>query len=147
LRYSRFSINAIGFFGADKVALGSRFDIPDGDEEDWLSAVLPALEDRPGKLLGDLAVAHFSYNVQEQELLKTDILERYYALAGVALPQHLRTVIKPRLSDTLRPWRVRKRQAREPYCRIYLSDAPETARSSGDLRAWTPPDRAQPAEL
>jgi hypothetical protein len=89
-RLSRFSINAFGFFGADRVALGERFIAPEGNEEEWLSAVLPAQLDRPGKIFGDLIAAHFSFYTQERELLRTDILERYYRLAGLEPPERRR---------------------------------------------------------
>ncbi|MCC6982017.1 MAG: hypothetical protein IT535_01990 [Bauldia sp.] len=86
VRLSRFSINAYGFFGADRVSLGERFIAPDGNEEEWLSAVLPAMVGRPGRIFGGLIAAHFSFYTQERDLLLTDILEDYYRLAGLAPP-------------------------------------------------------------
>jgi hypothetical protein len=114
LKLSRYSINALGFFGADKVALGDVF-MPPGylAEEEWLSAVLPAKIDRPGKIFGDLLVAHFSFYTQEHRLLQTDILEAYYRLAGVDMPAFEKPVDKVRLKDRLRPWRKRKDNAPE----------------------------------
>jgi len=87
IKLSRFSINALGFFGADKVALGDDF-LPPGTrvEEEWLSAVLPAKTGRPGKIFGDLLVSHFSFYTQEHHLLQTDILAAYYQLAGLEVP-------------------------------------------------------------
>ena len=90
VRLSRFSINAFGFFGADRVALGERFIAPDGNEEEWLSAVLPAMVGRPGKIFGDILASHFSFYTQERDLLLTDILEDYYRLAGLDLPTRRR---------------------------------------------------------
>jgi hypothetical protein len=118
IRLSRFSINAIAFFGSDKVALGDQFyPIGCADEEEWISAVLPARLNRPAKILGDLLVAHFSFYTQERRLLQTDILESYYELAG--LPPHVYE--KPRnsrgLRDVLRP---RRRRRRGPEYRIRL---------------------------
>jgi hypothetical protein len=112
VRLSRFSVNAIGFFGAEKIALGDAF-LPPGctEEEEWLSAVLPAKTDRPGKIFGDLIVAHFSFYTQERRLLQTDILDAYYSLAGLPAPQFERPAEKVRLKDRLRPWRKRKSKA------------------------------------
>jgi hypothetical protein len=83
-RLARFSINAVGFFGRDKQALGEQFYAPEGNEEEWLSACLPALTGRHGRIFGDLTAAHYSYFPQENGVLQTDILERYAALAGLA---------------------------------------------------------------
>jgi hypothetical protein len=124
VRMSRFSINALGFFGAEKVALGDMF-LPAGNqaEEEWLSAVLPAKLDRAGKILGDLLVAHFSFYTQERRLLQTDILNAYYAVAGLPPPQYEKPPLKIRLKDRLRPWRRRntgpeyKVRLREPELR------------------------------
>ena len=101
VRLSRFSINAFGFFGADKAALGEAFYPPEGNEEEWLSAVLPAKLDRPGRIFGDLFVAHFSFYTQERALLATSLLESYYGLAGIAPPPRAKP--RPRLRDRLRP--------------------------------------------
>jgi hypothetical protein len=112
VRLSRFSVNAIGFFGAEKIALGDTF-LPPGctEEEEWLSAVLPAKTDRPGMIFGDLIVAHFSFYTQENRLLQTGILDAYYALAGLPAQQFKRPAEKVRLKDRLRPWRKRKSNA------------------------------------
>jgi hypothetical protein len=119
IRLARYSINAIGFFGDDKLALGERFYAPEaeGDEEDWLSAVLPMLTGRYGKIFGDLAVAHFSYYLQETRLLQTDILADYYRLAGLPPPKG-----KPHygLRERLKQ-RRRARSGRFPRYRIALS--------------------------
>jgi hypothetical protein len=111
IRLSRFSINAFGFFGADKVALGERFYPPEGNEEDWLSAALPVFTDRYGIVFGNLAVAHFSFFTQERDLLRTGILDNYYELAGLPAPnlQRPRRSISEWLRDTSgrqlkRPW-------------------------------------------
>ena len=61
VRLGRFSINAIGFFGAQVIALGDLFHPPNQNEEEWLSAILPTKLNRPGKILGDLLVSHFSF--------------------------------------------------------------------------------------
>jgi hypothetical protein len=89
VRLSRFSINAIAFFGDEIVDMGAGFLPPDRNEEEWYSALLPMKLNRPGLVLGDLLVSHFSFYTQEAEVLRTDILERYYRLAGVAWDQNL----------------------------------------------------------
>ena len=106
VRLARFSINAVGFFGSDAAALGEGFIAPEGNEEEWLSAVLPAKLNRPGKLFGDLTVAHFSFYTQERSLLMTDLLDAYYDLAGLPRLAYEKPVAKKkRLKDRLRPWR------------------------------------------
>ncbi|RWQ66503.1 hypothetical protein [Mesorhizobium sp.] len=116
IRLSRFSINAIGFFGSDIMELGDLFIPPkngSGGEEEWLSATLPAMLDRPGKVLGDLVVAHFSFFTQERRLLQTNILDSYYRLAGL-VPAPYKTPVIP-LKDRLRPWRKLKRSRAPKY--------------------------------
>ncbi|TPK05505.1 hypothetical protein FJ872_25985 [Mesorhizobium sp. B2-5-9] len=117
IRLSRFSINAIGFFGSDIVGLGEHFQ-PRGDEEEWLSATLPAKLDRPGKIFGDLLVAHFSFYTQERQLLRTNILEGYYELAGLAPPVYEKPPVGWR--EQLRQWRRRRRGSAPPRYTISL---------------------------
>ncbi|MCH7345172.1 hypothetical protein LZ017_17455 [Pelomonas sp. CA6] len=85
---SRFSINCLGYFGADVIALGERFCPPEVDDEEWLSAVLPSLTGRSGAIVGDALVSHFAFYTQEQDLLRNGVLERYYALAGLRTPAY-----------------------------------------------------------
>jgi hypothetical protein len=120
VRLSRFSVNALGFFGAEKIALGDTF-LPPGctEEEEWLSAILPAKTDRPGTIFGDLIVAHFSFYTQERRLLQTDILDAYYSLAGLPAPQFERPAKKIRLKDRLRPWR----KSKAPQYQVSLAKA------------------------
>jgi hypothetical protein len=47
-------------------------------------AYLPSLLQRPGRIIGKLVVAHFSYFTQESELLKSPILAQYYEAAGLS---------------------------------------------------------------
>lgn len=82
---SRFSINCIGFFGSDVATAGDDFCPPGVDDEEWLSAVLPARLNLPGRIIGDCIIAHFSYWTQEADLLKTRLLEDYYDIAGLQL--------------------------------------------------------------
>jgi hypothetical protein len=124
IRMSRYSINAVGFFGAEKIALGDLFMPPDcKGEEEWLSAVLPAKLDRGAKIFGDLLVAHFSFYTQEQRLLRTDILAAYYELAGLPAPHYERPAEHIRLKDRLRPWRRRQKLALLPQYTIALREA------------------------
>jgi hypothetical protein len=81
---TRFSINCIGFWGEDVKANGANFCPIGVDDEEWISAVLPSTLGTTGRIVGDLAVAHFAFYTQEYYLLKTDLLDRYFALAGVA---------------------------------------------------------------
>lgn len=121
IRLSRFSINALGFFGSDIVSLGERFHPPSGDEEEWLSATLPMKLDRPGKIFGDLIVAHFSFYPQERQLLRTNILDGYYGLTGLAPPIYEKPPI--RLRDRFKQWRRGRRASTPPRYTISLPAA------------------------
>jgi hypothetical protein len=80
---ARFSINCIGFWGEDVQELGQRFCPLGVDDEEWISAVLPSLTGRPGRIIGNITIAHYSFFTQEDSLLKTDILSRYAKRAGI----------------------------------------------------------------
>jgi hypothetical protein len=134
IRLARFSINAFGFFGADKASLGERFCPPERNEEDWLSAVLPALTGRYGAIFGGLAVAHFSFHTQESRLLRSGLLEAYYELAGLPVPPYRRP--RADLRDAFakatgrhlsRPWR---RAWPGPTYAISLDPPPEMNRGA-----------------
>ena len=113
---ARFSINCIGYFGDDVAALGEKFCPENVDDEEWISAVLPSIAGRPGRIIGDIHAAHFSYFTQEHHLLGTDILEQYYALAGLSPAPYerprrvLKDVVKRyllvRFSGGLDPFRI-----------------------------------------
>jgi hypothetical protein len=82
----RFSINCLGVFGKDRNALGDDGFCPLGvDDEEHISAFLPMLTKRPGQIIGDEVVAHFSYYTQERVVLDTDILARYYQFEAMRL--------------------------------------------------------------
>ncbi|QPF73657.1 glycosyltransferase family 2 protein [Roseateles sp. DAIF2] len=106
---SRLSINCLGFWGQDVLRLGQRFCPDDADEEEWLSAVLPSLTGRHGCVVGDVLVAHFACEAQEQALLRSGLLERYYALAGRPVPDYPLQGLS--LPQRLRRW-LRARQRR-----------------------------------
>ncbi|MDI9332495.1 MAG: hypothetical protein QM527_14535 [Alphaproteobacteria bacterium] len=81
---SRFSINCIGFFGIDLVQLGQMFCPLNVDDEEWITGVLPVLTQRSGRILGNYTVSHYSFFTQEYLLNQTDILDRYYSIAGIS---------------------------------------------------------------
>lgn len=56
-----------------------------------MSATLPVKLNLPGRLIGNMVVAHFSFWTQESYLLKTDILEQYARLAGIENYRHTTT--------------------------------------------------------
>jgi len=109
---SRFSINCIGFFGADVVKLGDSFCPLDVDDEEWISGVLPLLTTRSGRVLGGKTVSHYSFYTQEIALNETDILDKYYAHAGVfrrhPFPQGRRASWRFRLTSFFKFWLARK---------------------------------------
>jgi hypothetical protein len=131
VRLTRFSINALGFFGQDRVRLGEEFIAPNGAEEEWISSILPTKENRHGTIFGDLLVSHFAFYTQEQALLRTNILEGYYEIAGLPpypyekppLPKKKRKKLK----DVLRPWKVRQPPYPGPDYTVALSDAGKVA--------------------
>ena len=84
---SRFSINCIGYFGADAAASGGEFCPLGVDDEEWISAVWPSRIGRPGRILGDVLVSHFSFYTQDKELRRSDLIVRYYRLAGLEPPE------------------------------------------------------------
>jgi len=84
---SRFSINCIGFFGEEAAASGDDFCPLGVDDEEWISAVWPSRIGRPGHILGDLLVSHFSFYPQDKVLRQSDLIARYYRLAGLAVPE------------------------------------------------------------
>ena len=84
---SRFSINCIGFFGEDVATLGDAFCPLGVDDEEWISAVLPSLTGKPGRIVGNLIVSHFSFFTQEEDLLRTSLLQDYADLVGVPVLQ------------------------------------------------------------
>lgn len=80
---ARYSINCLGIFGQDVASLGDEFCPVNEDDEEWISAVLPSRLQRPGRIVGNLVVSHFSFFTQEQELLACGMLDEYYRLAGL----------------------------------------------------------------
>jgi len=84
---SRYSINCLGYFGEDAAASDDEFCPPGVDDEEWISAVWPSRIGRPGRILGDILVSHFSFYTQDKELRRSDLIPRYYRLAGLQPPE------------------------------------------------------------
>lgn len=103
---SRFSINCLGFFGEDVIRYGEKFCPLHVDDEEWLSACLPSMVGRPGRVAGSLVVSHFAFFTQESELLETGVLERYYRAAQIAPLRY--AFKKPPLRRQLRLLLLRK---------------------------------------
>jgi hypothetical protein len=98
----RFSINCLGVFGKDRNALGDAFCPLDVDDEEHISAFLPMLTKRPGQIIGDEIVAHFSYYTQERAVLDTDILARYYQFEAMQVrPSKLLDFIEQKTSASV----------------------------------------------
>jgi GT2 family glycosyltransferase len=98
----RFSINCIGFFGKDVCDIGENFCPSNVDDEEWISAALPSLIGRPGRIVGSLLASHFSFFTQEGELLRSGLLEEYCRIANVP--------ILPYRRDTLSYFRRKSRR-------------------------------------
>ena len=87
LTTGRFSINCLGIFGSERIALGDNFCPLNADDEEYISAVLPLKTGKQGFIIGSEVVSHFSFFTQEHLLLKTDILGQYYSFAGLEAPK------------------------------------------------------------
>lgn len=99
LTTGRFSINCLGIFGSERIALGDNFCPLNADDEEYISAVLPLKTGKQGFIIGSEVVSHFSFFTQEHLLLKTDILGQYYSLAGLEAPKF--TMARPPLKKLL----------------------------------------------
>jgi len=99
---SRFSINCLGFFGEDVVRLKENFCPHDVDDEEWISAVLPMRENKFGRIVGAALTAHYSFFTQEAVLNRTDILDRYYDIAGLQRRYSKPAPRRPPIWGTLR---------------------------------------------
>lgn len=71
---TRFSINAILWFGKDMKAIDG---IIPGDDEEFLSAIYPSKISKPNCWNGDVIMAHFAFFTQREQLDKDTILEKY----------------------------------------------------------------------
>jgi hypothetical protein len=77
----RISINAFSWYGEFAKQLAADW-VPEGvDDEDWISAYIPAKYLKPEVVMGDSIVSHFAFYPQEEHLLKTDILGMYKEIA------------------------------------------------------------------
>lgn len=136
---SRFSINCLGFFGEEVQRLGSKFCPPGVDDEEWLSASLPLKEGRVGRIVGTTCVAHYSFFTQEAVLNATNILDRYYDLAGLRrqypLPLGRRIPLREKLKRIAKSIlhqagiQINRSETRERNFRLQApSDRPPTSR-------------------
>jgi hypothetical protein len=78
-QYERFSINAMCWLGSDLAEPARRFE---GDDEAWVTEIVPKETQRPCCIVGDSLVAHFAYGPQRVALeANTDLLSGYRKLA------------------------------------------------------------------
>jgi hypothetical protein len=77
----RFSISCFAFFGAHMKGLVSDNPnvppMPYGDEEVWLTEVIPRHYGWRSIVTGNTLVSHFTFFTQREHILKTDILDQY----------------------------------------------------------------------
>ncbi|MCQ2163642.1 MAG: hypothetical protein MJZ04_00530 [Bacteroidales bacterium] len=71
---TRFSINAILWFGSDMASIKG---IVPGDDEEFLSCIWSTKTGKPNCWNGDAIIAHFAFFTQRQILDKNDILNQY----------------------------------------------------------------------
>jgi hypothetical protein len=92
------------------------------DDEEWISAVLPSLTGKPGRIIGNLVVSHFSFFTQEEDLLRTGLLQDYADLVGVPVLQlpttgarslrgKVRRMLEKRLFNGSRAYTIAPREA------------------------------------
>ena len=127
---ARFSINCIGFFGSDVIELGEKFCPLDTDDEEWISAVLPSKIGKPGRIVGNLVISHFSFFTQEFELLRSGILDEYYRIAGVApvpYPRNQSGTLRKLLKRKLEVHVLKRYRAVEPITPRKTRGQPESA--------------------
>jgi hypothetical protein len=75
----RFSINAMCWLGSDLAEAARRFE---GDDEEWVTEILPRETNRHCCIVGDSLVTHFAYGPQRAELeANCEALAAYKALA------------------------------------------------------------------
>jgi hypothetical protein len=74
--FERVSINCICWFGKDMKDV-----VIIGDEEDYLSSILPRMRNRPAMIVNSPICAHFSFFTQRELLDKSGILEMYNTIS------------------------------------------------------------------
>lgn len=79
--YAPISINCCSWLGSSLKEFTSKYGEVFHDET-WVSTFVPMLEEKPNFVYFGSAVAHFSYYVQQDGLLKTNILQRYKSLCA-----------------------------------------------------------------
>ena len=128
---SRFSINCIGFWGEDVKRLGMTFCPLNVDDEEWISAVLPSLSGRPGRIKGRILVSHFSFFTQEEHLLQTNILESYYKCADISCVSKPSPKKKTMLQGIRS--RFRRKSKRESTYTIHIKDEDRSTLSTDTM--------------
>lgn len=71
---TRFSINSICWFGRDLKKVNG---IVEGDEEEFMSCILPTRLNKPCCYYCDAVIVHFAFYTQREQLDKMDILNKY----------------------------------------------------------------------
>lgn len=74
---TRFSINAILWFGSQMKAFGGIIPDNPGDDEEFLSCIYPASTGKCNCVNGDAIVSHFAFFTQRRQLDRESVLERY----------------------------------------------------------------------
>jgi hypothetical protein len=101
---SRFSINAISWYGRDLQGT-AELDVDDIDEEPFLTAELPARLGRPNVVCAGALFGHYAFYTQRKYLERTskDILARYRQIASqVVIPGESRRPLLLRTYEGLR---------------------------------------------
>ena len=123
---SRFSINCLGFFGDFAASFAEEEFCPLGvDDEEWVSAVLPSRAGKPGRIAGDIVIGHFSYFTQERGLLGSDVLSKYYQLAGLPMDPSYSQVSKETFKAGMRRWLINRMLGGEEKPDIRLLEGSE----------------------
>jgi hypothetical protein len=74
------------WFGRDFAMFAGN--VPEQNEDEWLSVVKPSELMRANCIYGDAVVCHFAYPFQEAHLESTDLLSRYVSIAEGNVPQN-----------------------------------------------------------
>lgn len=80
--YERVSINCISWLGSEFAKFNG---LVGQDEENWLAHEYPKLIEKPNVIYGQVLSAHYAFRTQREHLEKTNVLERYDAIAPLVL--------------------------------------------------------------
>jgi hypothetical protein len=78
--YAPISINCCSWLGKTLKGYTDKYG-PVFHDETWVSTFIPMLEDSPNHIYFGTTVAHFSYYIQQDGLLRTNLLDRYKKLS------------------------------------------------------------------